>query len=102
MTRGTNYRVLCLKCKQSDVIKIDAVDHVVLGYEKEMNTNILACRWRADATWGFECTCGNDSRLSKHEEKDFGKLVKGDALTIKRIADSLKIPDARKFRMEPA
>lgn len=52
--------------------------------------------------WGFLCVCGNDNRLCKQEEKDFDKLVAGDPMSLKKIADSLNIPDESQFRMEPA
>lgn len=97
------YKVTCLKCNESDVLVINDSDHVVHDFGNGAGTNLLAARWRGDGEWGFECRCGNDNRLSKHEEKDLKKLVvRGDPLSIKRIADSLKIPDNKQFSMEGA
>lgn len=95
-----NYRVTCLKCKQSDILTINEADHQVWDYAKKIMTNLLSARWRSDMQWGFECACGNDNRLSRAEAKDFKRLVSGDALSIKKIADSLKIEDKTQFRME--
>ncbi len=96
------YLVTCLSCKQSDVITVIEPDHIITEFKKMMGTNLLAGRWRRDLSWGFECICGNDNRLSLAEKKDMDILVKGTKQAIKKIADSLKIPDETQFKMEPA
>lgn len=96
------YKVTCLNCKQSDILGIDDSVHQVLYFRKQMLTNFLAARWRADLQWGFECRCGNDNRLALTEKKDFKNLVQGDPLSVKRIAESLSIPDSKQFMMERA
>lgn len=98
--KENHYKVTCLKCKKSDVLAIEDKGHVVLGYAKQIATNFLAARWRKDLQWGFECSCGNDNRLSYTEKPDFNKLVQGDTLSIENIAKSLNIPDEKQFRME--
>lgn len=95
-------KVTCLKCKEFDVLDIDDSSHVVYGSEKKFNTNFIAYRWRGDFKWGFQCVCGNDSRLSTSESGDFDKLVRGDKISLEKIAASLLIPDDKKFRMENA
>lgn len=95
-------KVTCLSCKKSDTITIDERSHTVWDYGKKLLTNFLSARWRSDLQWGFECVCGNDNRLAKAEKKDFDTLVQGDPMSIKRIADSLKIPDEKQFTMEGA
>lgn len=49
--------------------------------------------------WGFMCKCGNDNRLAPEEADDFDNLVAGDPISLKKIADSLKIPDSKQFKM---
>lgn len=93
------YEVTCLSCGESDILTIDDKEHSVVGSLKIMLTNFLSYRWRPDMKWGFMCLCGNDNRLAPQEEKDFDKLVAGDPLSVKRLADSLKIPDETQFTM---
>lgn len=93
------YQITCLKCKDSDILTIDENSHQVLLFGKQMNTSLLAARFRKDNQWGFECKCGNDNRLSLVEKDEFAQLVQGDALTVQRIADSLKIDDKLQFEM---
>lgn len=94
------YKVTCLNCKESDVLTINDIAHRVEDYERKMNTNFGAFRWRGDMQWGFICQCGNDNRLAASENTDFDKLVKGDELSMKKIAASLLIDDSKQFLME--
>lgn len=99
MQNVNRYEVTCLGCGEKDVLTIDDIKHQVLLWAKMAATNFLSARFRGDKQWGFECKCGNDNRLARQEEKDMDKLVYGTPLSVKRIADSLKIPDKKQFRM---
>lgn len=79
---------------------MDNINHRVTYWAKILLTPFLSARWRGDLAWGFLCRCGNDNRLAKEEAKDFDKMVAGDPMSLKRIADSLKIPDEKQFRMD--
>lgn len=94
------YKVTCLNCGDSDVLTIDEHSHTVIDYVKKLKTPFQSFRWRPDMKWGFFCACNNDNRLAPQEEKDFDTLVDGDPVSLKRIADSLKIPDEKQFKME--
>ncbi len=94
------YKVTCLECGESDILEIDQTNHVVGDTLRKLLTNFLSYRWRPDQTWGFLCNCGNDNRLALQEADDFDKVVAGDPITVKKIADSLKIPDEAQFKME--
>lgn len=94
------YKVTCLECGESDILVIDEVQHQVVDYEGKMNTNFQSFRWRPDSQWGYFCVCGNDNRLAPSEANDFDKLVRGDAISIKKIAASLLIPDEKQFNSE--
>lgn len=95
MDRKT-YRVTCLKCKGSSVLHILNGTQVV--YKDQMP--IIAARLRGDMQWGFECSCGNDSRLAREEKPQIKALVQGGAHAVAKIAASLKTKDVNKFRME--
>lgn len=90
------YKVTCLKCKKASLINIvnDTqpvyIDHVP----------ICAARFRGDLQWGFECLCGNDSRVAKSEASQVEALVlNGGKAAVKKIVDGLKIKDELKFKM---
>ena len=92
------YEVTCLKCKQTDTLLIDDDSHSIINYGKGASTNLLAGRWRADMSFGWECICGNDNRVSKQEERFLSELVtKGDKNSIDKIKASLKIDDKKQF-----
>lgn len=93
------YRVTCLDCGESDEIQVDNMNHQVGDTERKLLTNFLSFRWRKDFKWGFLCKCGNDNRLASQESEDFDKLVAGDPISVKKIAESLKIPDEKQFKM---
>lgn len=91
--------VTCLKCKGASHIKI-INDNQVMYID---HTPIIACRFRGDMQWGFECRCGNDSRLAREEADNAPMLMQaGSAQALQNLVDSLKIKDDRKFRMSPA
>lgn len=90
-----NVTVECLSCHGSSHIRI-VNDHDVLYVD---HSPIIACRLRGDMKWGFECQCGNDSRLAREEKNDAKILVKGGEHALKRLVKSLKIPDEDKFAM---
>lgn len=96
------FRVTCLECKEYDIITcmFDGVNHQVTDYIKKLNTPFNSFRWRPDQKWGFYCKCGNDNRLAPQEADNFDNLVKGDEMSLKRIIESLLIPDEQQFRME--
>ena len=90
-----NFKITCLNCKGESRIRI-LNDKDVLYIDQ---IPIIACRFRGDLKWGFECQCGNDSRLAKEELKDIDTLVQGGEHSIERLARSLKVKDERKFKM---
>jgi hypothetical protein len=91
--------VTCLNCKGQSRIKI--INDTQVMYID--HTPIIACRLRGDMQWGFECTCGNDSRLARDEEKDAPVLLQhGSAEALTNLIDSLKVKDEKKFRMVSA
>lgn len=94
-----HYKVTCLNCKKSDTLFIDDNNHVVLDYQGKFLTPFRSFRWRPDLIWGFECTCGQDSRLAPEEKSDIGKLVQGDPVGIEKVIQSLKTPAQSKFKM---
>lgn len=93
------YLITCLKCKgQSQIQIIDGKQVMYIDH-----TPIISCRFRGDLKWGFECMCGNDSRLARSEEADAPMLMqRGSADALKKLIDSLKIKDEKKFVMEVA
>lgn len=92
-----SYILTCLNCQQSDTITIDD-DNKIL-FKRGESTNFLSGRYRQDMQWGFECKCGNDSRISKSEESYFDKLVSGAPMGIEAVRRSLKTDDSKKFAM---
>lgn len=93
-------KVTCLACNESDILEIDDANHRVGDTARKLLTNFLSFRWRPDNTWGFLCVCTNDNRLAPQEAGDFDSLVAGDPITIKKIAESLLIPDEKQFTIQ--
>lgn len=90
------YQITCLKCKQSDNILISGQGVL---YEKGANTPLLAARLRGDGKYGFQCTCGADSRLCIEEADDFNKLVYGSPMGIDVLKAQLLKRTKEPFRM---
>lgn len=92
-----SYKVTCEKCRGSDVIKISPNNLV----EYTEHTPIISARFRPDMNWGFECLCGQDSRIAPEEKDKLEILVKNASVDmIKEIAKSLTPKNNLKFRME--
>lgn len=61
---------------------------------------IIAARLRGDLNWGFECQCGNDSRLAPQEKEQAMLLVSGVSKErVKAIADRLEQTPYERFSM---
>ena len=93
-----NFKVTCMKCK--GVSKLAVLNNKDVLYQDHVP--IISSRLRPDLKWGFECQCGNDSRVSPDEKNNLEFLVQGGAHAIEKIAKSLKPKNERKFKMEPA
>lgn len=91
------FKVTCLQCKESDNVLIIKGQ---VQFEKMMATNFLAARFRKDGQWGFECICGNDTRLCKEEADDFERLVYGTPMSLKKLKRALLKRTHETFRME--
>lgn len=64
------------------------------------HTPIIAARLRPDLVWGFECKCGNDSRVAPEEKDQLDLLVSGGDHAIEKIAAGLSVSHTKKFNME--
>lgn len=93
------YKVTCLECGESDVHSFDETHRLTFS-EKILNTPLQGVRWRPDGVMGFRCQCGNSNLLAPEEDKNFKNLVKGDPKSVKKIADSMLIPDEKQFKLE--
>lgn len=98
MTKQT-YLVKCKACKKASRLHI--VNDTQVIYQDHVP--IISARLRGDMQWGFECICGNDSRLAREELPQIDTLIKGGSReAMARIAASLRRADKSKFVMEPA
>ncbi len=91
----SKYKVTCINCKITDEIVIHP--NGMVEYKDNL---LMSARRRPDMKWGFECICGNDSRICKEEEGQISKIVKGSQDAIRALAESLKIKDEDKFLLE--
>lgn len=91
-----SYIVTCRGCGGKSRLKVVS-DRDILYVD---HTPIIACRMRPDAKWGFECICGNDSRLAPEEKDDIHLLVQGAGHVIDRILKTINIKPETKFKME--
>lgn len=92
-----NYKITCNKCGNSSRVtiindaKIDYIDH----------TPIISARLRRDMQWGFECMCGNDTRIAKQEMSTAHSLIQGSSQqTVDAVIDKIKQSDDDTFIME--
>lgn len=92
------FTVTCEKCGGHDVLSITP-DRTVFYKE---HTPIISARYRPDMKWGFECTCGQDSRVAPEEKDVLETIVRGGEHSIAEIAKSLTPLNELKFRMVPA
>lgn len=90
------YTVTCQKCGGHDELSIT---HDRTVFYKE-HAPIISARYRPDLNWGFECTCGQDSRVAPEEKDQLNKLVRGGEYSIAQIAKSLTPHNELKFSME--
>jgi hypothetical protein len=78
-------QIYCKQCKK-DIGEIE-INNGIVSYKKI--NGILASRFRMDGNWGFECSCGNDSRLCEAEKGKIGATPPADE-TLKEITEDLK------------
>lgn len=93
-----NIRVICTSCE--GVSRLAIVNKTQILYKDHVP--IISARLRPDGKWGFECQCGNDSRVAPEEKDNLDFIVQGGQHAIKKIAKSLIPKNENKFRMEAA
>lgn len=91
------YLVTCEKCGGSDELSITS-DNKNVFYKD--HTPIISARFRPDLNWGFECTCGQDSRVAPQEKDNLETLVRGGEHAIEAIAKALTPKNELKFRIQ--
>lgn len=91
------YLVTCEKCGGSDELSITS-DNKNVFYKE--HTPIISARFRPDLNWGFECTCGQDSRVAPQEKDNLETLVRGGEHAIASIAKALTPKNELKFRIQ--
>jgi hypothetical protein len=103
------YRITCLKCNNSNIaaiypagpgaFRIDLDD----DHNRSNHVAIISGRYRRDMNFGWECICGNDSRLARQELPQVDELVVGGGhMAIQKIVKSLEVTDENKFLMQEA
>lgn len=93
-----NFTITCKKCGKSSRLAI--IDNKQVMYKDHQP--IIAARLRPDMNWGFECICGNDSRVAPEEKDNLEVLVQGGEHSIARIAKTLARRNELRFEMELA
>lgn len=97
------YRITCTKCKQSSLIQV--INGQTVIYIDQVP--IISSRLRPDLEWGFECVCGNDSRVALEERDNLPFLIQmpdenRKQKVISDIVKSLTKKNHLRFRMETA
>lgn len=91
-----DFVVTCLNCKGNSRLKIMNDKDVLY----EDHVPIIASRLRPDLEWGFECLCGNDSRLAEQERDQLDVLVSGASKqTLEKLAANLARKNEKRFSM---
>lgn len=94
-----NMLVTCNECRGQARIKIVDTDKVMYID----HTPIIACRFRPDLKWGFECTCGNDTRLAPEEAPNaYSLIASADPGLVDRIVSAVTAKPEAKFKLEIA
>ncbi|CAB4152010.1 hypothetical protein UFOVP585_47 [uncultured Caudovirales phage] len=92
------YKVTCENCGKEDHIKVAEGNQVFFE-----NHSFLSARYRPAGEWGFECTCGQDSRLAYEEKDNVDFLVQGSSpQVIERIKEALQAGNEKYFKMVEA
>lgn len=93
-----SYKVICKKCKGSNVVAIDEHSGRIFwdGCDR-----IISGRRRLDGKWGWQCLCGNNSILTKQEDEYITDKVNPDPKEIEAVIKNL-IPETKNiFSMQP-
>lgn len=98
-------QIKCLQCNRTNTAIVTEIEQnrwsIDLNYYHQQdpsNIAIISGRFRKDMDFGWECVCGNDSRLAREEFPDIKKLViNGGESSIKKITKSLSKTDKQKF-----
>lgn len=94
-----NVTITCTECKGKSRVII--IDNIFIEYID--NTPIISARYRKDMKWGFECLCGNDTRLCKeelYEEKSKVQVKGSNKQTVNAVIDRMKQSSEDGFIME--
>lgn len=94
ITNDIQYRVRCESCSRI-VAEIHKNGKITPLIGKDGTMYLLAYRHRLDSNLGFQCLCGNDSRLSPQEKGNKG--IEGNSATKSDIEAVL-----RKVKQSPS
>ena len=95
MQKG-KFRITCKHCDGSDILNLVSPQTVFF----ERHTPIIAARFRGDLQWGFQCTCGADSRLARSELAQADKLIVGpNKMTVDIVAQNISKNETEPFLM---
>lgn len=90
------YQVQCKTCKGKS--KLNIGDDGLVTYVDQMP--IISSRFRKDLAWGFECLCGNDTRLCKEELTGTPVEIKGSSKqVVDAVIDRMKLTPDDSFIM---
>lgn len=93
---GIGYKITCKKCRGTSKVKIIDDEHI----QYIDTTPIISARKRKDLQWGFECLCGNDTRMCKQEFPEATNLLKGSSgSVITRVIDNMRQSNEDNFIM---
>jgi len=91
-----NYKVICQKCKGYSELNIDDYSRVTY---KNIG-QVISARFRLDNNWGFECLCGQDSRMTDQEKRMISDWTNPRPLELDEIKNNLVIQNDNKFIMK--
>lgn len=94
----STYKVVCQNCNSDAAIEVDDSNKLIRNWLKSVP--IVSARYRLDHQWGFECLCGNDTRLSEQEKRTIKNPVTPDPADLQQIINNLEIDNELRFAME--
>lgn len=92
------YEITCQKCQGQAVIEVDDTQKLIKRWVKVVP--IISARYRLDYQWGFQCTCGNDTRLSPQENRVIKDKVAPNPKDIAKVTANLEVDENNQFIME--
>lgn len=91
------FEVRCDKCSGKSITDINETVNLITWRKVEQ---VISGRFRLDGQWGWQCSCGNNSLMTKQEKNNIKDWTTPEPKELEAITNSLVVEKNTGFSMQ--